>query len=155
MEKENNMATTEIKDTFYKLIDLVSKEITDDLRNNTLRGDSMFKTILAAYNLYMTNTCYDPQCIYDIEEKEDVIYCLKEYNVTMAQMVDIFTNANVNTPYFTFAEENYKPVVFKTINQLKEKLIKKMKFVITHIFVYENDSVVYKEIFKEYVGTLF
>ena len=155
MEKENNMATTEIKDTFYKLIDLVSKEITDDLRNNTLRGDSMFKTILAAYNLYMTNTCYDPQCIYNIEEKEDVIYCLKEYNVTMAQMVDIFTNANVNTPYFTFAEENYKPVVFKTINQLKEKLIKKMKFVITHIFVYENDSVVYKEIFKEYVGTLF
>ena len=155
MEKENNMATTEIKDTFYKLIDLVSKEITDDLKNNTLRGDSMFKTILAAYNLYMTNTCYDPQCIYDIEEKEDVIYCLREYNVTMAQMVDIFTNANVNTPYFTFAEENYKPVVFKTINQLKEKLIKKMKFVITHIFVYENDSVVYKEIFKEYVGTLF
>ena len=155
MEKENNMATTEIKDTFYKLINLVSKEITDDLRNNTLRGDSMFKTILAAYNLYMINTCYDPQCIYNIEEKEDVIYCLKEYNVTMAQMVDIFTNANVNTPYFTFAEENYKPVVFKTINQLKEKLIKKMKFVITHIFVYENDSVVYKEIFKEYVGTLF
>ena len=155
MEKKNNMTTTEIKDTFYKLIDLVSKEITDDLRNNTLRGDSMFKTILAAYNLYMTNTCYDPQCIYNIEEKEDVIYCLKEYNVTMAQMVDIFTNANVNTPYFTFAEENYKPVVFKTINQLKEKLIKKMKFVITHIFVYENDSVVYKEIFKEYVGTLF
>ena len=155
MEKENNMATTEIKDTFYKLINLVSKEITDDLKNNTLRGDSMFKTILAAYNLYMTNTCYDPQCIYNIEEKEDVIYCLKEYNVTMAQMVDIFTNANVNTPYFTFAEENYKPVVFKTINQLKEKLIKKMKFVITHIFVYENDSVVYKEIFKEYVGTLF
>ena len=155
MEKENNMATTEIKDTFYKLIDLVSKEITDDLKNNTLRGDSMFKTILAAYNLYMINTCYDPQCIYNIEEKEDVIYCLKEYNVTMAQMVDIFTNANVNTPYFTFAEENYKPVVFKTINQLKEKLIKKMKFVITHIFVYENDSVVYKEIFKEYVGTLF
>ena len=155
MEKENNMATTEIKDTFYKLIDLVSKEITDDLKNNTLKGDSMFKTILAAYNLYMTNTCYDPQCIYNIEEKEDVIYCLKEYNVTMAQMVDIFTNANVNTPYFTFAEENYKPVVFKTINQLKEKLIKKMKFVITHIFVYENDSVVYKEIFKEYVGTLF
>ena len=155
MEKENNMATTEIKDTFYKLIDLVSKEITDDLKNNTLRGDSMFKTILAAYNLYMINTCYDPQCIYNIEEKEDVIYCLKEYNVTMAQMVDIFTNANVNTPYFTFAEENYKPVVFETINQLKEKLIKKMKFVITHIFVYENDSVVYKEIFKEYVGTLF
>ena len=155
MEKENNMATTEIKDTFYKLIDLVSKEITDDLRNNTLRGDSMFKTILAAYNLYMINTCYDPQCIYNIEEKEDVIYCLKEYNVTMAQMVDIFMNADVNTPYFTFAEENYKPVVFKTINQLKEKLIKKMKFVITHIFVYENDSVVYKEIFKEYVGTLF
>ena len=155
MEKKNNMTTTEIKDTFYKLIGLVSKEITDDLRNNTLRGDSMFKTILAAYNLYMTNTCYDPQCIYNIEEKEDVIYCLKEYNVTMAQMVDIFTNANVNTPYFTFAEENYKPVVFKTINQLKEKLIKKMKFVITHIFVYENDSVVYKEIFKEYVGTLF
>ena len=155
MEKENNMATTEIKDTFYKLINLVSKEITDDLKNNTLRGDSMFKTILAAYNLYMINTCYDPQCIYNIEEKEDVIYCLKEYNVTMAQMVDIFTNANVNTPYFTFAEENYKPVVFETINQLKEKLIKKMKFVITHIFVYENDSVVYKEIFKEYVGTLF
>ena len=155
MEKENNMATTEIKDTFYKLIDLVSKEITDDLKNNTLKGDSMFKTILAAYNLYMTNTCYDPQCIYNIEEKEDVIYCLKEYNVTMAQMVDIFTNANVNTPYFTFAEENYKPVVFKTINQLKEKLIKKMKYIITHIFVYENDSVVYKEIFKEYVGTLF
>ena len=155
MEKENNMTTTEIKDTFYKLIDLVSKEITDDLKNNTLRGDSMFKTILAAYNLYMTNTCYDPQCIYDIEEKEDVIHCLKEYNVTMAQMVDIFMNANVNTPYFTFAEENYKPLVFKTINQLKEKLIKKMKFVITHIFVYENDSVVYKEIFKEYVGTLF
>ena len=155
MEKENNMATTEIKDTFYKLIDLVSKEITDDLKNNTLRGDSMFKTILAAYNLYMINTCYDPQCIYNVEEKEDVIYCLKEYNVTMAQMVDIFTNANVNTPYFTFAEENYKPVVFKTINQLKEKLIKKMKFVITHIFVYENDSVVYKDIFKEYVGTLF
>ena len=155
MEKENNMATTEIKDTFYKLIDLVSKEITDDLKNNTLRGDSMFKTILAAYNLYMINTCYDPQCIYNIEEKEDVIYCLREYNVTMAQMVDIFTNANVNTPYFTFAEENYKPVVFETINQLKEKLIKKMKFVITHIFVYENDSVVYKEIFKEYVGTLF
>ena len=155
MEKENNMATTEIKDTFYKLINLVSKEITDDLKNNTLRGDSMFNTILAAYNLYMINTCYDPQCIYNIEEKEDVIYCLKEYNVTMAQMVDIFTNANVNTPYFTFAEENYKPVVFKTINQLKEKLIKKMKFVITHIFVYENDSVVYKEIFKEYVGTLF
>ena len=155
MEKKNNMATTEIKDTFYKLIDLVSKEITDDLRNNTLRGDSMFKTILAAYNLYMINTCYDPQCIYNIEEKEDVIYCLKEYNVTMAQMVDIFTNANVNTPYFTFAEENYKPVVFETINQLKEKLIKKMKYIITHIFVYENDSVVYKEIFKEYVGTLF
>ena len=155
MEKKNNMATTEIKDTFYKLIDLVSKEITDDLKNNTLRGDSMFKTILAAYNLYMINTCYDPQCIYNIEEKEDVIYCLKEYNVTMAQMVDIFMNADVNTPYFTFAEENYKPVVFKTINQLKEKLIKKMKFVITHIFVYENDSVVYKEIFKEYVGTLF
>ena len=155
MEKKNNMATTEIKDTFYKLINLVSKEITDDLKNNTLRGDSMFKTILAAYNLYMINTRYDPQCIYDIEEKEDVIYCLKEYNVTMAQMVDIFTNADVNTPYFTFAEENYKPVVFETINQLKEKLIKKMKFVITHIFVYENDSVVYKEIFKEYVGTLF
>ena len=155
MEKENNMATTEIKDTFYKLIDLVSKEITDDLKNNTLRGDSMFKTILAAYNLYMINTCYDPQCIYNIEEKEDVIYCLKEYNVTMAQMVDIFTNANVNTPYFTFAEENYKPVVFETINQLKEKLIKKMKYIITHIFVYENDSVVYKNIFKEYVGTLF
>ena len=155
MEKENNMATTEIKDTFYKLINLVSKEITDDLKNNTLRGDSMFKTILAAYNLYMINTCYDPQCIYNIEEKEDVIYCLKEYNVTMAQMVDIFTNANVNTPYFTFAEENYKPVVFETINQLKEKLIKKMKYIITHIFVYENDSVVYKEIFKEYVGTLF
>lgn len=155
MEKKNNMATTEIKDTFYKLINLVSKEITDDLKNNTLRGDSMFKTILAAYNLYMINTCYDPQCIYDIEEKEDVIYCLKEYNVTMAQMVDIFTNADVNTPYFTFAEENYKPLVFETINQLKEKLIKKMKFVITHIFVYENDSVVYKEIFKEYVGTLF
>lgn len=155
MEKENNMATTEIKDTFYKLIDLVSKEITDDLKNNTLRGDSMFKTILAAYNLYMINTCYDPQCIYDIEEKEDVIYCLKEYNVTMAQMVDIFTNADVNTPYFTFAEENYKPVVFETINQLKEKLIKKMKYVITHIFIYENDSAVYKDIFKEYVGTLF
>lgn len=155
MEKENNMATTEIKDTFYKLIDLVSKEITDDLKNNTLRGDSMFKTILAAYNLYMINTCYDPQCIYDIEEKEDVIYCLKEYNVTMAQMVDIFTNANVNTPYFTFGEDNWKPVVFESINQLKEKLIKKMKFVITHIFVYENDSVVYKDIFKEYVGTLF
>ena len=155
MEKENNMATTEIKDTFYKLINLVSKEITDDLKNNTLRGDSMFKTILAAYNLYMINTCYDPQCIYNIEEKEDVIYCLKEYNVTMAQMVDIFTNANVNTPYFTFAEENYKPVVFETINQLKEKLIKKMKYIITHIFVYENDSVVYKDIFKEYVGTLF
>lgn len=155
MEKENNMATTEIKDTFYKLIDLISKEITDDLKNNTLRGDSMFKTILAAYNLYMINTCYDPQCIYDIEEKEDVIYCLKEYNVTMAQMVDIFTNADVNTPYFTFAEENYKPVVFETINQLKEKLIKKMKYVITHIFIYENDSVVYKDIFKEYVGTLF
>ena len=70
-------------------------------------------------------------------------------------MVDIFTNANVNTPYFTFAEENYKPVVFETINQLKEKLIKKMKYVITHIFIYENDSVVYKDIFKEYVGTLF
>ena len=155
MEKKNNMATTEIKDTFYKLINLVSKEITDDLKNNTLRGDSMFKTILAAYNLYMINTRYDPQCIYDIEEKEDVIYCLKEYNVTMAQMVDIFTNADVNTPYFTFAEENYKPVVFETINQLKEKLIKKMKYVITHIFIYENDSVVYKDIFKEYVGTLF
>ena len=155
MEKENNMATTEIKDTFYKLINLVSKEITDDLKNNTLRGDSMFKTILAAYNLYMINTCYDPQCIYNIEEKEDVIYCLKEYNVTMAQMVDIFTNANVNTPYFTFTQDNDKPVVFETINQLKEKLIKKMKYIITHIFVYENDSVVYKDIFKEYVGTLF
>ena len=121
------MATTEIKDTFYKLINLVSKEITDDLINNTLRGDSMFKTILAAYNLHQIDTCYDPQRIYNVEEKEDVIHCLKEYNVTMAQMVDIFTNANVNTPYFTFTQDNDKPVVFKTINQLKEKLINEMK----------------------------
>ena len=149
------MATTEIKDTFYKLINLVSKEITDDLINNTLRGDSMFKTILAAYNLHQIDTCYDPQRIYNVEEKEDVIYCLKEYNVTMAQMVDIFTNANVNTPYFTFTQDNDKPVVFETINQLKEKLINEMKYVITHIFIFKNDSVVYKEIFKEYVGTLF
>lgn len=149
------MATTEIKDTFYKLINLVSKEITDDLTNNTLRGDSMFNTILAAYNLHQIDTCYDAERIYNIEEKEDVIHCLKEYNVTMAQMVDIFTNANVNTPYFTFTQDNDKPVVFETINQLKEKLINEMKYVITHIFVYKNDSVVYKEIFKEYVGTLF
>lgn len=149
------MSTTEIKDTFYKLINLVSKEITDDLTNNTLRGDSMFNTILAAYNLHQIDTCYDAERIYNIEEKEDVIHCLKEYNVTMAQMVDIFTNANVNTPYFTFTQDNDKPVVFETINQLKEKLINEMKYVITHIFVYKNDSVVYKEIFKEYVGTLF
>ena len=149
------MATTEIKDTYYKLINLVSKEITDDLMNNTLRGNSMFKTIIAAYNLHQIDTCYDPQRIYNVEEKEDVIHCLKEYNVTMAQMVDIFTNANVNTPYFTFTQDDDRPMVFKTINQMKEKLINEMKYVITHIFVFKNDSQVYKDIFKEYVGTLF
>lgn len=70
-------------------------------------------------------------------------------------MVDIFTNANVNTPYFTITQDNDKPVVFETINQLKEKLINEMKYVITHIFVFKNDSAVYKKIFKEYVATLF
>ena len=142
-------------ETMNKLITLISNEINADMRNNTTRGKLIFPTILAAYNIYKEDTHDGVDYIFNITDNNDVICCLKcGDTTTMAELAEIFNKENC-TPFFMFGQNYDKPKVFKNIEELKEKLISEMKYIITHIFIFRNTTDIYQTIINEYVGTLF
>ena len=153
---------TEIKETTLKLIKLVSNAIVEDLKDNSssvLDVDDIIDTMLKAYNMWQEDTHDGVDYIFNINNKDDVIYLLQNCkNIQVRDISSLYINQynNNGTPYFRYGQNyEYHPKVLMSMKQLKTQLIDNTEWVITHLFLFANNTDTYHKIFNMYIGNLF
>ncbi len=153
---------TEIKETTLKLIKLVSNAIVEDLKDNSgsvLDVDDIIDTMLEAYNMWQEDTHDGVDYIFNINNKDDVIYLLQnDKNIQVRDISSLYINQynNNGTPYFRYGQNyEYHPKVLMSMKQLKTQLIDNAEWVITHLFLFANNTDTYHKIFNMYIGNLF
>ena len=153
---------TEIKETTLKLIKLVSNAIVEDLKDNSssvLDVDDIIDTMLEAYNMWQEDTHDGVDYIFNINNKDDVIYLLQNCkNIQVRDISSLYINQynNNGTPYFRYGQNyEYHPKVLMSMKQLKTQLIDNTEWVITHLFLFANNTDTYHKIFNMYIGNLF
>ena len=153
---------TEIKETTLKLIKLVSNAIVEDLKDNSssvLDVDDIIDTMLKAYNMWQEDTHDGVDYIININNKDDVIYLLQNgKNIQVRDISSLYINQynNNGTPYFRYGQNyEYHPKVLMSMKQLKTQLIDNAEWVITHLFLFANNTDTYHKIFNMYIGNLF
>lgn len=153
---------TEIKETTLKLIKLVSNAIVEDLKDNSssvLYVDDIIDTMLKAYNMWQEDTHDGVDYIFNINNKDDVIYLLQnDKNIQVRDISSLYINQynNNGTPYFRYGQNyEYHPKVLMSMKQLKTQLIDNAEWVITHLFLFANNTDTYHKIFNMYIGNLF
>ena len=153
---------TEIKETTLKLIKLVSNAIVEDLKDNSssvLDVDDIIGTMLEAYNMWQEDTHDGVDYIFNINNKDDVIYLLQNCkNIQVRDISSLYINQynNNGTPYFRYGQNyEYHPKVLMSMKQLKTQLIDNAEWAITHLFLFANNTDTYHKIFNMYIGNLF
>ena len=149
-----------IKETTLKLIKLVSNAIIEDLKDNSgnvQNQDDILNTMLEAYNMWQEDTHDGVDYIFNINNKKDVICILQDDNMQVRDISSLYINQfNSNgTPYFRYGQNYEKPKVFTSMESLKEQLIDNTEWVITHLFLFANNTDIYHKLFNMYIGTLF
>mgnify|MGYP003473211764 FL=1 len=153
---------TEIKETTLKLIKFVSNAIVEDLKDNSgsvLDIDDIIDTMLEAYNMWQEDTHDGVDYIFNINNKDDVIFFFFfDKNIQVSDISSLYINQynNNGTPYFRYGQNyEYHPKVLMSMKQLKTQLIDNAEWVITHLFLFANNTDTYHKIFNMYIGNLF
>ena len=115
--------------------------------------------MLEAYNLWQEDTHDGVDYIFNINNKDDVIYLLQnDKNIQVRDISSLYINQynNNGTPYFRYGQNyEYHPKVLMSMKQLKTQLIDNAEWVITHLFLFANNTDTYHKIFNMYIGNLF
>lgn len=148
-----------IKETTLKLIKLISKEIENDLMDNSgsvIDQDKLFDTMLKAYNMWQEDTHDGVDYIFDINNKQDTI-CLLQGDLKVSDISSLYINQfnQNNTPYFVYGVNYEKPKVFKSMQEVKIQLADNTEWIMTHLFLFANKTDIYQTLFDRYVGELF
>ena len=152
---------TESKETTLELIKLVASAIVEDLKDNSssvLDVDDIIGTMLEAYNMWQEDTHDGVDYIFNINNKDDVIYLLQNCkNIQVRDISSLYINQynNNGTPYFRYGQNYENPKVLMSMKQLKTQLIDNAEWVITHLFLFANNTDTYHKIFNMYIGNLF
>lgn len=148
---------SEIKETTDKLIGLVAKAIKHDMKD--FHNPSLMvvlPTMLMAHNMWQEDTNDGVDYIFDITNKQDVI-CLLQGDLTVNAIASLYNGqqSQLYTRYFRYGQNYELPTPFKTMEEITEYLADNALWIITHLFLFRNETKECKTIFNLYIGKLF
>lgn len=152
----------DIKETTLKLIKLVSTAIANDITDeDNLNGMEVLKTMVKAHNMWQEDTQDGVDYIFDILNKKDVIYLLQG-DLNVGDIATLYKGQEYNgrgyqkhTRYFRYGQNYPLPTPFNTMEKIRNYLADNAEWIITHLFLFRNNTEEYQTIFNNYIGKLF
>lgn len=119
------------------LIENVKNEIINDTRNPyTAHGHEVLMELLAAYNYYQETERNGVNYIFNIENNDDVIRCMKG-GMTSKEVCDLYTaSQSTHTKYFYYGYNDNGARQISTMDELRTNIIAWLDEIVTCVINY-------------------
>ena len=140
-----------MKKVINTLIEKVKNEIIYDTRNPyTAHGHEVLMELLAAYNYYQETEPDGVNYIFDIENNDDVICCMKG-GMTSKEVFDLYSaSLSTHTKYFYYGYNNGARQI-STMDELRTNIIAWLDTIVTYVIAFPYDDKSYCAIYTRYI----
>lgn len=139
---ENNV---DITNTISDLIDAIKLNVIHKVKHGNDGRNT--EILLNAYNHYQEDEKDCNDYIFDAENREELIYCMRRgLTFDKIQKMDVENN----TPFFFFNWDENKVEMIKDIETLREHLFSSLDCLIGYVLLYVGQNEEYKEFYERF-----